>query len=171
MTDDANKAAQMEVLKEALLAEMKGYQLYTQAAESATDPAVKAIFESLAKDEEVHVDVLKTQAQTLFESGKLDLATVSMAEIGGGSHEIIDDEFKKRLKSGTFEMAAIGIGCDLEKKAIAYYSEHANKTDDPALKDLFSWLTRWEEGHLNKLLELEGHYKDAYWADQGFMQM
>ena len=149
MTDDV-KTAMMEVVKEAMLAEVKGHQLYTHAATTTTDPAVRGIFESLAKDEEGHM---------------------STAEVGGGSHAIIDDAFKKSLKTGTFEMAAIGIGCDLEKRAIAFYPEHAEKTDDPDLKKLFSWLTEWEKAHLAQLLDLEKFYKDAFWAEQGFMPM
>lgn len=171
MTDDMQKATMMEVVKEALLAEVKGQQLYSHAAETTTDPAVEAIFKSLAKDEEHHIQVLKAQAKSLFDTGALDLGIVSTTELGGGSHAIIDDDFKRSLKKGTFEMAAIGIGCDLEKKAIAYYSENAEKTDDPNLKELFTWLSKWEKGHLNQLLELEKFYKDAYWAEQGFMPM
>ncbi len=170
MTDDV-RAAMIEVVKEALLAEVKGHQLYTHAATTTTDPAVQGIFKSLARDEEAHIAILKGQAQALFDTGSLDLGAVSTAEVGGGSHAIIDDDFKRSLKKGTFEMAAIGIGCDLEKRAIAYYSEHAEKTDDPELKKLFSWLTEWEKNHLSQLLDLEKFYKDAFWADQGFMPM
>ena len=129
------------------------------------------IFESLAKDEEAHIAILKTQAKNLFDGGKLDLGVVSTMEVGDGSHAIIDDAFKRSLKKGTFEMAAIGIGCDLEKRAIAYYSEHAKKTNDPDLKQLFTWLTEWEKGHLAQLLDLEKFYKEAFWAEQGFMPM
>jgi rubrerythrin len=161
----------IEVVKEALLAEVKGHQLYTHAATTTTDPAVQGIFKSLARDEEAHIAILKGQAQALVDTGSLDLGAVSTAEVGGGSHAIIDDDFKRSLKKGTFEMAAIGIGCDLEKRAIAYYSEHAEKTDDPELKKLFSWLTEWEKNHLSQLLDLEKFYKDAFWADQGFMPM
>ena len=117
----------MEVVKEAMLAEVKGHQLYSHAATTTTDPAVQGIFKSLAKDEEAHIAILKAQAQSLFDNGNLDLGAVSIAEVGGGSHAIIDDAFKRSLKKGTFEMAAIGIGCDLEKRAIAFYSEHAEK--------------------------------------------
>ncbi len=170
MTDDV-RAAMIEVVKEALLAEVKGHQLYTHAATTTTDPAVQGIFKSLAKDEEGHIAILKAQAKALFDTGSLDLGAVSTAEVGGGSHAIIDDEFKRSLKKGTFEMAAIGIGCDLEKRAIAFYSEHADKTADPELKKLFTWLTEWEKNHLSQLLDLEKFYKDAFWADQGFMPM
>ena len=65
----------------------------------------------------------------------------------------------------------LGIGCDLENKAIAYYRDHAARTDDPDLKQLFTWLLEWEDGHLTQLLELEKIYQDAYWADQGFSPM
>jgi len=170
MTDDVN-TAMMEVVKEALLAEVKGHQLYSNAATTTSDPAVKGIFQSLAKDEEAHIAILKTQAKNLFEGGTIDLGVVSTTELGDGSHAIIDDAFKRSLKTGTFEMAAIGIGCDLEKRAIAYYSEHAEKSENPDLKQLFTWLTRWEKAHLSQLLDLEKHYKDAYWAEQGFMPM
>ena len=170
MTDDV-KTAMMEVVKEALLAEVKGHQLYSHAANATTDPAVKGIFDSLAKDEEAHIAILKDQITSLFAGGKLDIGVVSSMEVGAGSHAIIDDAFKRSLKKGTFEMAAIGIGCDLEKRAIAYYSEHAEKTNDPDLKQLFTWLTEWEKGHLSQLLDLEKFYKDAFWAEQGFMPM
>ncbi len=171
MADDLKKTTMMEVIKEALLVEIKGQQLYTHAAKQTNDPAVKALFESMAKDEEAHVRVLKAQAKSVFEDGEIDLSVISPEEVGGGSHDIIDDEFKKSLKKGTFEMATIGIGCDLEKKAIAYYKEQAEKADDPDLKKLFTWLTEWEDGHLEQLLDLEKFYQDSYWADQGYMQM
>ena len=55
--------------------------------------------------------------------------------------------------------------------AISYYNKHAKDTDDPDLRQLFTWLAAWEDGHLNQLLELEKIYQDAYWADQGFAPM
>ena len=170
MTDEV-KTAMMEVIKEALLAEVKGHQLYCNAAKTTSDPAVEGIFDALARDEEKHIEVLKAQVKNLFDGGQIDLGIVSTLEVGAGSHAIIDDDFKSSLKKGTFEMAAIGIGCDLEKRAIAYYSEHAEKTDNPELKKLFTWLTEWEKGHLAQLLDLEKFYKDAFWAEQGFMPM
>ena len=68
MTDDV-KAAMMEVVKEALLAEVKGHQLYTHAASTTTDPVVQGIFKSLAKDEEAHIAILKAQAKPLHSTG------------------------------------------------------------------------------------------------------
>ncbi len=171
MNQDPRKAAMIKAIKDAVMVEVKGQQLYSHAAITAEDPAAKAMFEMLAKDEDDHVRILMSQYKHLVEEGKLNLDEVHPAEVDHGSHDVINDQFKKSVQRGKFEMAVISIGCDLENKAIAYYREHAAKTDDADLKQLFTWLVEWEDGHLEQLLDLEKIYQDAYWADQGFSPM
>ncbi|MGD9549084.1 MAG: ferritin family protein [Candidatus Krumholzibacteriia bacterium] len=171
MNQDPRKAAMIKAIKDAVMVEVKGQQLYSHAATTAEDPAAKAMFEMLAKDEDDHVRILMSQYRHLVEEGKLNLDDVHPAEVDHGSHDVINDQFKKSVQRGKFEMAVISIGCDLENKAIAYYKENAARTDDPDLKQLFTWLVEWEDGHLEQLLELEKIYQDAYWADQGFSPM
>ncbi len=171
MNDEQKKLEKIKIIKDAVMVEVKGQQLYTHAASEAEDPAAKAMFEMLAKDEDDHVRILTNQYKSLMADGKLNLDDVHPAEVDHGSQDVISDDFKRSIKRGKFEMAVISIGCDLENKAIAYYKEHAKKTDDPELKQLFTWLTVWEDGHLEQLLELEKIYQDAYWADQGFSPM
>ena len=171
MTDDAKKQAMIKAVKDAVMVEIKGQQLYNHAAQQTDDPAARTMFEMLAKDEDDHVRILTSQYRALMKDGKVDLDQVHPAEVDHGSHDVVNDEFKRSLKRGTFEMAVIGIGCDLEKKAIAYYNEQADKAEDPDLKQLFTWLATWEDGHLSQLMELEKIYQDAYWADQGFAPM
>jgi rubrerythrin len=171
MNDDQKKLEMIKIIKDAVMVEVKGQQLYTHAASEAEDPAAKAMFEMLAKDEDDHVRILTNQYKSLMADGKLNLAEVHPAEVDHGSQDVISDDFKRSIKRGKFEMAVISIGCDLENKAISDYKEHAEKTEDPDLKKLFTWLTEWEDGHLEQLLELEKIYQDAYWADQGFSPM
>jgi len=171
MNQDPKKDAMLKAIKDAVMVEVKGQQLYNHAAQQADDAAAKAMFEMLARDEDDHVRILMTQYKSLMEDGKLNLDDVHPAEVDHGSGTVITDDFKRSLKKGKFEMAVISIGCDLENKAIAYYKEHAAKAEDPQLKQLFTWLTEWEDGHLEQLLELEKIYQDAYWADQGFSPM
>jgi rubrerythrin len=171
MSDATNKEAMIEAVKKALMVEIKGHELYTHAAGKTEDPVARALFETLAKDEDDHVRILKTQYKSLMQDGRIDLEAVHPAEVDHGSHMIIDDDFKKSIRRGTFEMAVIGIGCDLENKAISYYKEQSAKAEDADLKQLFTWLAEWEDGHLEQLLELEKIYQDAYWADQGFSPM
>ncbi len=168
---DQNKEAMIKAIKDAIMVEIKGQQLYHHAASQTEDPSAKAMFEMLARDEDDHVRILQNQYKNLMQDGKIDLDNVHPAEVDHGSHNIITDDFKKSIRRGQFEMAVISIGCDLENKAIAYYKENAARTDDPDLKQLFTWLVEWEDGHLEQLLELEKIYQDAYWADQGFSPM
>ena len=129
------------------------------------------MFEALARDEDEHVALLQAQYKSLVEAGRIDLSQVHPAEVDHGAGHVIDDGFRKSIKRGTFEMAVIGIGCDLENKAITYYRDQAKKTEDPDLKQLFTWLAEWEVGHLEHLVELEKMLQDEYWADQGFSPM
>ncbi len=168
---DAKKQEMIKAVKDAVMVEIKGQQLYHHAAMQTTDPQAKAMFEMLAKDEDDHVRILMSQYKSLMQEGRIDLKDVHPGEIDHGSHNVITDDFKKALHRGEFEMAIIGIGCDLERRAIAYYKEQAGKTEDADLEKLFTWLVEWEDGHLEQLMELEKIYQDAYWADQGFSPM
>lgn len=172
MSDDAKREAMIKAVKDAVMVEIKGQQLYTHAAKQTEDPAARTMFEMLARDEDAHVRILTSQYKALMEEGRLDLSEIDPSEVDYGSHEVVNDEFKRSIKRrGTFEMAVIGIGCDLETKAIAYYRQQAENAKDEELGKIFHSLMEWEKGHLKQLLELEKVYQDSYWADQGFSPM
>jgi len=168
---DAKTERMIQAVKDAIMTEIKGQQLYSHAADTTEDPAAKAMFTALARDEDEHVALLQAQHRSLVDAGRIDLSQVHPAEVDHGAGHVIDDSFRKSIKRGTFEMAVIGIGCDLENKAITYYKEQAAKAEDPDLKQLFTWLAEWEVGHLEHLVELEKMLQDEYWSDQGFSPM
>ena len=168
---DPKTETMIQAVKDAIMTEIKGQQLYSHAAATTEDPAAKAMFTALARDEDEHVALLQAQHRSLVDAGRIDLSQVHPAEVDHGAGHVIDDSFRKSIKRGTFEMAVIGIGCDLENKAITYYKEQAAKAEDPDLKQLFTWLAEWEVGHLEHLVELEKMLQDEYWADQGFSPM
>ena len=168
---DAKTESMVKAIKDAIMTEIKGQQLYSHAAATTEDPAAKAMFEALARDENEHVSLLQAQYRSLLDNGRIDLSQVHPAEVDHGAGHVIDDRFRKSIKRGTFEMAVVGIGCDLENKAINYYKEQAGLTEDPDLKQLFTWLAEWEVGHLEQLIEIEKMMQDEYWADQGFSPM
>ena len=169
--NDAQKARMIDAIKNAIMTEIKGQQLYAHAAGQTEDPSARAMFEALAKDEDEHVALLQAQHKSLVEEGRVDITLVHPAEVDHGAGHVIDDDFRKSIKRGTFEMAVIGIGCDLENKAITYYREQAELAEDPDLKQIFTWLSEWEVGHLEHLMELEKILQDEYWSDQGFSPM
>lgn len=169
--NDPKRQRMLEALRTAIMTEIKGQQLYSHAAMQTEDPAARSMFEKLARDEQEHVHILEIQYNSLASDGKLDLDRVHPGEVDQGAGFIIDDSFRKSLKRGKFEMAVIGLGCDLENKAVAFYREQAEKAEDPDLEKLFTWMVEWEVGHREQLMQLEKMTQDEYWADQGFSPM
>ena len=51
----------LEILKSALLLELRGKSFYEKAADSAEDQTVKEFFVKLAEDEVSHVQILSVQ--------------------------------------------------------------------------------------------------------------
>ena len=99
---NANSSDSMiDVLKEAVMTEIKGHQLYTHAAETTDDPAARAMFEDLAKDEEQHVQILQAQLESYTKEGKLNLSEVNPGEVDHAAGHIIDDDFRRSLRRRT----------------------------------------------------------------------
>ncbi len=169
--DDPKLQRKIDAIKTALMTEIKGQQLYSHAVTQTPDPDARAMFEALARDEEEHVAILQGQYRNLMEKGRIDPSVVHPAEVDHGAAPIVTDAFRKAIKRGTFELAVIGIGCDLENRAIAFYRGEAAKAEDPDLKKIFTWLSEWEVGHLEQLMELEKIMQDAFWADRKFSPM
>jgi rubrerythrin len=168
---DTKKSAQVDAIKDALMVEIKGNELYSHAAEQATHPDVKSMFEMLARDEEKHLQILQAQFKSLMEEGRIDLSIIDPSAIEESTREVITENFKKSVERRDFEMAAISIGCDLEASAISHYEKKAAETDDRDLKQLFQWLMKWETKHLEQLRAVESFYQEGYWAERGFAPM
>ena len=81
MSDDASKQAMIKAIKDAVMVEVKGQQLYNHAAKQTEDPAARSMFEVLARDEDAHVKILTTQYRALTDTGHIDLSKVDPAEV------------------------------------------------------------------------------------------
>ncbi len=157
----------VEVIKQAMMVELKGEQLYQHAAKEASQPEVRALFLALAADEVEHLRVLEVQLKSLQGEGRFDLSVLGEREVTAGASPVIDEAFKASLRRGVFELAVVSIGCDLERRAIEYYQAQAAATEGEAQR-FFSWLASWEEGHLQQLMAMESLMQEAYWAERGF---
>ena len=115
-----------------------------------------------------------------------DLEAGELEAMGGGDHhdavlwtnlspldhsDIVNPEFLKRVKGGSFEMAAVAAGAQLELSAINYYKEAADNCPDEESAKVFRFLAEWEADHLEHLNTLESRLKDEYFADLGFSPM
>jgi rubrerythrin len=162
------KSTAIDILKQAILLERRGYAFYSNVAAQATDPDIRNIFQTMADEETVHVKFLSEQFSN-YEKNKSflkvelpDFANDGVAEL------ILSEEVKKKITAAGFEAAAIAAAIDMEKRAIEIYSQQAEKAVDPAERELYSWLADWEKTHLQVLNALDNDLKERVWFANQF---
>lgn len=165
---DSDKAL-LEGLFQAIKAEVEGQHFYLMAARSSEDPKGREIFELLASEELDHQRFLKSQYQSLLETGRVD-PDVKLGPRAPLSDEspIFSAEIKGRAKEAHFEMSALSIGIQLELSAMSFYREAARAAEDPAVKAFYEELAEWEDGHYRALLRQQEALREDYWSAGGF---
>jgi rubrerythrin len=158
----------MDILKEALLLEMRGRAFYKKVAAQTQNEAVREFFETMVAEEARHMDILGGQ----LKSYRADKTFVPLAAADTQSQPLPDlvlsDEVKKQIAGADFEAAAISAAILMEEKAVKLYGERAVASDDAEEKALYQWLSDWEKGHLSFLADLDRDIKAAIWEDNQF---
>ena len=168
------KAAKKAIgaLRMAIRVEQNGYRFYRRAGEETDDPKGKALFNSLADDEEAHESILKTRLEALERDG--EWKDVSAEE--WPSESPFDEEEpifpRERVEEGvhdyTTELSALRMAYLIEKNAVAFYTKAARETEDPVGKAMYQDLADWEKGH-QRVLEQEYRFlADRFKLDMGF---
>jgi rubrerythrin len=162
------KTKAIDILKQAILLEKRGFAFYSTAAEQSKDPEIKKIFTIMAEEEITHVKFLSDQFSGYDKNHQFlkvnlpDLANEKITTL------VLSDEIKKKISAAGFEAAAIAAAIDMEKRAIEIYSSQAQQASDPNEKELYSWLAEWEKTHLKILSELDNDLKERVWFDNQF---
>ena len=157
-----------EILKEAILLEVKGQAFYRKVAEQAGGPAVKDFFEIMADEESRHIDVLSKQYRALSTDGRFADPGAEMNASGRIDAQVLTPKLKEQISAADFESAAISAAVAMEKNAVRLYTERAGATGDPNEKKLYGWLAAWEQDHLNFLAQVESELREKIWHDQNF---
>jgi len=169
--DHATRRIVLEAVKTAIITELRGYEIYKAAAERTTDASARLMFQSLANDEAHHKDFLEKNFRSLIENGEWSVPATPENLSPLDESEVITPQFLKRVKGGSFEMAVVAAGCELEMSAINFYTKAAEECPDAESAAVFRFLANWEKGHLEALTDLEGRMKDQYFAERGFAPM
>ncbi len=156
-------------LEKAMVAEIEGHHFYQMAANSTKDDKGRQTFLDLAAEEMDHYSFLKTQAEALAKTGKVD----STAKLGeqkalSGSHPIFSEQIKQRVGQAHYEMTALTIGIQLEQSAVEFYRAEGEAASDPDVKALHKDLMFWEQGHLAALQAQADALKEDYWNEARF---
>jgi rubrerythrin len=162
---ESNKA--IDILKQAILLEKRGYSFYSTVASQCKDDDVKNIFLAMANEETMHVKFLSEQFAH-YDKTHSFLKVTAPEGADDTSDHILSDEVKKKIAAAGFEAAAISAAVDFEKRAIEIYANRAAETADQNEKELYTFLSDWEKTHLKILSDLDNELKEKVWFDNQF---
>ncbi len=162
-----DKSNTLDILKNAFLMERQGKHLYETAKAHAENDEVKKFFQSLADEEQEHMDLFEKQFQAYTKSGKFmaggfdDAGAVT-------APDILSDAVKNNINAAGFESTAITAAIGFEEKAVKLYAQRAKEATDPEEKKMYDWLSAWETTHLEKLVALQESLMARIWEDNSF---
>lgn len=149
--------------------EHRGKSLYATVAGQTRSAEVRKIFQTMADEEQMHIDFLQKQYASYKKSGTFDSNSFeSQAADEAIASVILTDKIKKDISGAGFEAAAISAAIDMENKSIEVYAARAQEATDPNEKELYDWLANWEKGHHKLLLDLNKQLTEKVWHDNSF---
>jgi rubrerythrin len=159
-----------EAIKTAIQMEKDGYSFYKKAASQTSSEMGKSFFESLAHDEQVHLDIF----QKIFENkvGKKEWDTLVNSSKKYSDLPIFpkDLESTEGANPNLDELDALRIGMDSEKEAIDYYNKIKQTTTNTDVKNIIDEIIEQEKKHY-LLLEQEFDHLDktGYWFEMDYL--
>lgn len=158
----------LDILKQAILLELRGKAFYENIAEKAENKAVQDVFDMLAKEEQKHIQALSEQFKAYRKEKKFILVGLHEQDSPSVAFEVLTKEIKEKISAAGFEAAAISAGIAMEERAIGLYTKSAQTASDSKAKALYEWLATWERDHLNMLLDIDKALKEKIWFDNQF---
>ena len=147
----------LTALQMAIQTEIDGYNFYQRFSEQTEDPNARAMFERLAQDEVMHLELLRNTKAMLQDSGQWADYKGLPQELVEGSPIFSRERVEQNIVDYTSDLSALRMAYLIEKDAVDFYTRAAAKTRDPKGKRMFLDLVKMEQGHLD-LLEGEYNY-------------
>ncbi len=145
----------LTALQMAIQTEIDGYNFYQRFSERTEDPNARAMFQRLAQDEVMHLELLRNTKAALQNSGKWADYQGLPLELVEGSPIFSRERVEQNIVDYASDLSALRMAYLIEKDAVDFYTRAAQKTGDPNGKRIFLDLVKMERGHLDLL---EGEY-------------
>lgn len=143
--------ATLAALQMAIQTEIDGHNLYQEFAQRAQDPNARAMFGRLAKDEIMHLELLRNTKAMLEDSGEWAEYKGIPLDPVEGAPVFSRERVQQNVVAYTSDLSALRVAYLIEKDAVDFYSHAAERTDDPNGKRMFCDLAEMERGHLRLL--------------------
>ncbi len=144
-----------EILNFATQREKEAVEFYTLLAREATQKSLREIFESFAKQEDKHVEMLSNISDNKEKIDAYEFREITDLKI---SDYMVETEYKEGMPMPEI----LKLAMKKEESAVKLYSDLAEKSDNDDAKKLFMLLVQEEAKHK---FALESMYDD-YLADQ-----
>jgi rubrerythrin len=158
-----------QALSVALEYEVKVRDHYAKGAKVIEDEKGKRLFETLAKEEQGHVDYLEHVADQLKKTGKIPNVELKSV-LPKGTRWIEEAKRKvtkapgKKVAKGS-EVELVKVAMQYEKDAGAFYKELVSKVK-PEEQGVFSQFLKIEDGHLELVAaQLDAVLGWGFWFD------
>jgi rubrerythrin len=103
-----------DILKTAILLELRGKAFYTTSARESKSDAVRKIFSMMAEEEDGHIAFLSRQFAEYEKSGKFARNMIQAHADDTETITILSEKVKKEISAASFEAAAISAAIDFE---------------------------------------------------------
>lgn len=167
MTDIENVKA---AILTAIQMEKDGYSFYMKAAAQTNSDMGRSIFQSLASDEQRHLDVF----QKMFENKVSQTEWKDLVESSKKYAKIpifpTDLKDAPGIDADSTELDALRMAMDSEKEAIEYYDKIKEKIEDKDVKNVIDEIVDQEKNHY-LLLENEFNHINStgYWFEFDYL--
>ncbi len=159
-----------DAIKTAIQMEKDGYSFYKKAAAQTNSDMGKTIFEGLAADEQMHLDVFEKMFEETVsntEWNNLVLSSKKYAKIPIFPKDLKEIEGDNPNSS---ELDALRIAMDSEKEAIEYYSKIKENLNDSEVIKIIDEIIEQEKNHYS-ILEGEFNHINStgYWFELDYL--
>lgn len=168
MTETARNEKTVDILKQAIILEKRGFAFYQKVAQQTEDDSIRSFFDSMAEEEADHIKVLSAQFKAYSDMGKFKADSFKESDKSNLASAILNREILEKISAAGFEASAISAAIAMEQRAIELYSHQAINTTDAEEKRLYTWLAGWERTHLTALMDIDRALLDQVWEDNHF---
>lgn len=148
----------LDALSFGINAELAAYVFYKRACEIVKHKELSELLSRLAAEEKSHYWTLETEYDSLVRSEKWVTYNDIMRKQGfPDMPEEMAESHKQRidkLENTTEPKEILAIAIKLEEEARDFYKDQIGKVADPAAIEIYSFLTKFEQGHVNVLTAL-----------------
>jgi rubrerythrin len=138
-----------KIYEYALGREHEGRNFFQANAARFNHAAVSSAFESMAAEEQRHIDFIQSLIDNLDQEGTTGLETGTAFEAEGFFSQRAEGEMLDQtvIESMVPDLTVLRIAYLIERDFAEFYERAAGRVEDAAAREALRMLARWERGH------------------------